>query len=381
MFESNEAFYKGLRQMWEKPGGYGAFGKEAGNYIEEQLKDLRDIAYDDRWEIIGQRFWEKFFGGGDVRSVSETMINEINDIIEEVVSSMNFDMNGLESGVFRKRLTEKIFGEDGQLSAEEYRNAGKAVSSMMVDILANGFEISDTEQIAYLGEQIFGKLFQSLYGADLENIVAQNPGLADEIAEAYQEMITAGFDQIDLRYILENVPLEQWGEMVQLMRDDIKGAYADLYGEDLPALFGDKWEDIDFETLKLIGTLEDLGYTIDDFKKAAKGTESVDDFIVKLKELTTITDTETLKSFADYMKDVKGYTTEIDKISKMATTLKEGKSIDITELLNIAEAHGEVLALDGDIDHLVMQLENLKRKIEGDRRGAVRESLLESELL
>ena len=384
MFESLDAFSQGLRDMFDAPGGqrYNYLGFDLEEYITSQLKDLNDMDYADRWPIIGQRVWEKFFGGGDIRGVSEVMTNSINEMIDEVVSQAGYGLDKVDAGILRQRLIEKIFGADGEISSGEYAQAGKRISEMMVELASNGykFEPSAAERLEYIGQEIFGEAFKSMYG-DLDQIAAQNPEIANEISAAYQELLEAGFKNADIQGILTSLPIDQWGNMVTLMKDQMKASLTEVYGEGLADLFGDSWDDLGFSTLTLVDDLAKLGVPIESINAAAKDTESLEEFIANLKVLkSTVASGEGNENpLANYAKDIKNYAEEIKSIDTILGKLNDKKAVGISDILGLAKAHPELLQSVNDVESLKAALLELRNSIQDDTAESVRNYFLTDE--
>ena len=355
-------------------------GKDAKKFIKEQLEDLNGMVDNElKWQTIGQRFWEKFFGSGEVQSVGDMMRADVDAMIEDLYNTASMSLDSVDSGILRQRMINTIIGSDGQVSYDEWKDAGNKIGQMAIDMIANGFEATNTERLSYIVTSLFGNAFST---DELGSFAASHPEIVNMIHDAYMELINAGFENEDIASVIfgpndGDFHLDQLTGMVQQMRESIKNALNEVYSDEqgnsiLEVLFGDKWENIDFQTLSLLNDLAQLEVSIEDIQKAAEGTESVDEFIANLNKLRdggTEGLAESEEEVENYVTKLKTLTAEIDKLNKMIETMRNGKAVDFEDLLNLSDAHPEIMSMINDTESLLEALQKLK---EMDMANAVR---------
>ena len=367
--------------------------------IQKQFEALKDTDYDEdtKWGIIGDVIWQMFAGGGDTYSLADNLKNMALEAVDDVMSSIGPTLDATDAGILRQKLMNEIFGEDGEISSEEYNNMGKAIVKTISDFMLHGFEFDSDDAIRYVGKELFGEMFSMMFSEDEIIEAAQDADLGDAVSAAFAELIAAGFSNTQIAELLKNTDLADWDKMTDIMAEQIKDGLKKSFGvQTLGEFFEDldtgeeiedmlMWDDIDIATLKLIDDLTFAGTSLDDINQLMKDSESVDEFRTKLEELAkTLGEDlpeeteEGIKAIADLAKEIKASVSDIDKLDKAINALKEGEDIGLSDLLDLASAHPEILSVINDLDALQTKLEEIKQTEREDVWNQTQSMLLDN---
>jgi len=349
----------------------------------------------DRMYQIGRAIWEEYFDGAE--SASQYVESKIEGLMNSALSAISIGLDETTKSVLKMRLTDVIYGPDGVLNDEEAKTFQDKIKAWLTDIWINGTDISDEEQLSYLGRSIFGNAFKDMFSSDeLSGFVANNPEAVQAIQDAYEALLKAGFDGIDISELFDDgFGLAELSEMAERMKEQIKYELAGIFSDDdfgdfedvsqspLAQLFGDAWSDLDFDTLQLLQDLADVGVSIDDIREAAKDKGSVEAFIVALKELAETAGVDVkggadtaVKSITDIAKAAKK---EINALDKVIKEINNGKTIKFSDIVDIASAHPEILQFLNDSDKLLEKLNEIKTETRQKYAKQLKENLLNNE--
>lgn len=384
------------RKFFDKIGGIGDLPKDVYNAIYDIIDEYNLDQYDDEdWGLIGKLIWEQFNLGDDSDNIIAKMSQTAQSAIDEAVNNLSMYMDQLDAGMLRQKLMNAVFGEDGKLTDEEYANYAQNISKAIQDMLLNGFEASDADKISYIAKSIFGDnvLNQSFTPEYIKSLVTNVPGIADTIADAYEEVLAAGFDAVDIQSVFGET--DTWVTDLQFMADRMKDmlrdALAEVYSDDdgndlISELFGEEWENLDFATLGLLHNLAGLEVGIDEIKQAAEGTEDVEAFVENLKKLGEDYGIQNgaenidnaAMSIKDYTDAIKDANDDLNNVTNALAKLNEGGELNLSDQLGLAAAHPELITVIGDTVALKEKLQELSDTAENKLRNAVRDMLLGS---
>lgn len=358
---------------------YNEVAKDAAKYI------AYGMATDDAWELASMQIWKKIFGTEDVEN---GITNQAQEAIDEVVGIFEASFDDIQTGILRDLISEAVFGEDGILSIDEYRGMGKVIAKFLAtsteELVNNPSMVMNA-----IGRDMFGNYFSMIFEEQIEEAV-RDTELVQSISEAYQELLAAGFENNDIAEVLQNVQLKEWDQMVDLMKKHMIDKMRSEFGEEFMMLQGDFGEegidmldDLDVSAVKLMLDMTRAGMSADEFLDLfIESGADIDVFIQKLSDMSrgmvegtdeAEEETETL------LETIKKLTAEIDKYDKVINTLKNGEPVDMSDLLNIADAHPEIMAVINDTDSLLAAMQKLKEASMSDVVRNLRENLLGSQ--
>lgn len=93
----------------------------------------------------------------------------------------------------------------------------------------------------------------------------------------------------------------------------------------------------------------------------------------------TLQSEETVKTFEDFISEVKKAESELSKIDSLLETIKDGKEIKLSDLLDLAKSHPELLAAANDLEALKKALEDIKGTDVDQFEANFRKMILDSE--
>lgn len=373
--ESSKDWFKSYGHLDD----YNEVAKDAAKYI------AYGMATDDAWELASMQIWKKIFGTEDVEN---GITNQAQEAIDEVVGIFEASFDDIQTGILRDLISEAVFGEDGILSIDEYRGMGKVIAKFLAtstEELVN----NPSMVINAIGKDMFGNYFSMIFEDQIANAAKDNE-LVQSISEAYQELLAAGFESNDIAEVLQNVQLKEWDQMVDLMKKHMIDKMRSEFGEEFMMLQGDFGEegidmldDLDVSAVKLMLDMTRAGMSADEFLDLfIESGADMDVFIQKLSDMSrgmvegtdeAEEETETL------LETIKKLTAEIDKYDKVINTLKKGEPVDMSDLLNIADAHPEIMAVINDTDSLLAAMQKLKEASMSDVVKNLRNNLLGSQ--
>ena len=370
------------------------------DYINSILPEGDDVD----WGYIGQLVWREFVGTGDPNAMKTSLKNEVDKMIDEAVDIVGSEFNEVDKGIFREMLVKELFGEDNELSADEYKEAGEKISKLSYDVFKNGLSsmnIENEDSIKYIGERLFGNYFSLLFGDQFESF-KNDPEfdvISSNIIAAISELFGAGFSDVDVASLLENIDLRNWGSAVaamkQKLRDEIKNnagveglglSIIDLVtGEETydPGM----WLDLDTATLKYINDLILAGVQFNDIQLAMDTSGGSSDVLKeKLANLAaqlgiTGDDAETAgKSLKDMIKDAKSGIKDIQAIDSaiesVQASIKDGSNINYGDIFGLIELHPEIMTVIGDSEKLLAMLKKIREEAGKSQHESFKSMLL-----
>ena len=344
----------------------GQITGEYQHYLTEDLyykiKDYLKSTNGD-WETVGMLIWNDIYDGLNM-DMDHVLDQFGTDAVNKLYTAFSAGLDNVEQMALKKKLTNLIFGEDGTLDEEEYKDIGNKVIGFVQDVLNNGkIDFSNLEMAEALGDSLFG-------GASSGIFEEYGDQFSKSFLNGYQEALKAGFTDADIAKLFEEsgLPTMELDRLGEIVADQIKQHISDAMGqEDWLSLldWNEMWDEADLTTLKLVQDYMDLGIEIEEIDELLANSTSIDDFVAKLKELGKDHGVdEQLKEDAeavrDYVKGIKASTQEIDKLNKMINTIQKGETVDFEDLLNLAAAHPEIMSVINDTESLIEAINRLK---------------------
>lgn len=405
--------------QWETTSGDDWFKNSLRDYynhehwylpdeVKNRIFSLRDAVLDIEdtdvaWGYIADIIWAEFVGDGSATNLTEAIDKKAQEYIDDVMQTLGYTMGSIEQGVMRRMLTEAIYGEDMELSGEEYSKIGMTISKFISDAMNSGFNFAITnprDLIMELGDRLFGDAFVRLFGDQMESMLQNTPDEIQEIINEYYEMIAAGMSDADIAEIFDSNRMIDWASGLSIWYNELRNALKERFGEgflttimeDLDLETGEATtqvysalDELDGATVKLISDLIDSGVSTEQLN--ALWTDSwynAETFAQKLGELsesigaTGNAEEETTESTTDLIKEIKSAASEIESLNKYIKAIKDGESIDFEDLLDLAAAHPEIAAAIGDVNSLLAALNRLKNQNITDVMQNMRNAMISS---
>lgn len=213
---------------------------------------------------------------------------EIQQLISEYALALtNADFSQIEKAEFSRRLMEKIFGGDELLSYGEYKNAASVIIQSIQEIEK---EIAEKISVESNGN-IIGEIFRDIFGIWSSdnitwglNLAKNDPKIAEEVSNAYEELIEKGYSSESMKsiftsYINSGYKMNPY----KIANGQLSLAFEEA-GHDLESEF--VWEDASgkIETLSeeaqvLMFNMMNAGSTIELFLTALESSSSLSDFL------------------------------------------------------------------------------------------------------
>lgn len=359
--------------------------------IKKLYKQQSDLTGRVDWGLIGDYIYNKFVGTDDMAGLTDALMQYAEEAIDDVVNTLGVRLDSVERDVLREALTQAIMGDDFEIDIDEYREMGARISNFLLEVLNGGWDYADVGAPAKLnaiGKNLFGNYFKLIFEDQIAD-AAKDEELVQSISEAYQELLAAGFEDDDIAEVLEHVPLKEWDQMIDLLKNHMVEKIRSEFGDDFMMLQGnfgeediDMMEDLDVAAVKLILDMKRAGMTADEFLDLfIESGLDMDAFISRLSEMAGGIDTsaeDAEEETESLLETIKKLTAEIDKYDKIIDTLKKGEPVDMNDLLNLADAHPEIMAVANDVDSLLAAVQKLKTESMSQVVENLRKNLLES---
>ena len=358
----------------------GRFTKDLREKIEAQIKGSNGMDEQD-WGAVGQIVWAELFGTYDmsvdpVSIMEEEVVREIDNVVDMVGRTLN----DVQRYSLKQYLLDMILGNDQQLSLDEYNEFGNKLKTFLYDFIENGIDsvkIDPGKLLQSIGTDMFGNYFDMYFDPEQIKKIASDPEKVNAIASAYTELLEAGFSSQQLAGFYKDIDMSEWDRAVDYMKEQIRNRIHDItrtelgtWEEDLDTgetIFNPMfWNNLDIPTLQLIEDMVEFGVSIDNIKTAMANSSSIDEFKTKLTELGTeagyvpeVVD-EAAASFETFAKDTKNLFAEIDKITGMLESLKNGEAISFDDIIELSASHPEVLENIHNMELLADTLQKIR---------------------
>ena len=368
-------------------------------FTEDIFKELQNmqvsmresgVSATDRNGILADWFWHEMFGTYDrTENPMEALVKQVNDEIDNAIDLISYDLNEVERISAKKMLTDLIFGDDNDLSIDEYGSFSAKIAKFLTDVYRNGFDATNIDQeeaIRYLGTQILGNYFDLMFGDQLEQL-KNDPEfdiISTYIIEAISELIEAGFTDVEISNILEGLDLSNWASAVGVMKEKLreeikKNAGVDGLGISIVDLVtGEEtydqglWLDLDTTTLKLVNDMVLAGTEFEKIQCIMSQSHTVDEFKTKLAELSEEMGIsgeeaeEAAVSFSDIIKAAKAGIKDIQAIDAAIESVKKSlageENINYGDIFGLVELHPEIMTVIGDSEKLLETLKKIREE-------------------
>lgn len=423
--DENERFINAMRKAYEyaqdtiddNVSVFEDIGEDLWNDVKEFSNALHITSVDtskpkhaDRQDILPEEMFLEMWSGmpdeeilklrrkymGDIK-MSENEMEPLMEVleanVETIISNLFSDSDSFTKEIIRDYLIRSVIGEDMEITESEYKQMGTVLSSVLEDLLTHGFdllEIDPSASLKYIGNELFGITFDMLFDQVDIDAVASDPDLVARISEAYTQLLNAGFSNADIAFLFQDMDISQWDTGVEAMKqkiiDRLRSAYGGGFGlwEEIDVDTGNNvqvdWLDgLSLEAVSLIDHLHELGvsereindlwiqsgYDIETFTQLLYGYE---------QELN-----KTARSISEIVDEIKSMQKEFASIDSILENIKKGESVKITDLLGLAEANPEILAMIHNLPELEKALEDMKRAKGDAIIGDIREFMLNDE--
>ena len=381
-----QKFAYNLKQNWMDTSSVSKMPAEVRQLIENTRKDLlqnKSLTEEQKWGIIGQLVWQEFVGT-DSYSIDDALKSRAQSIVDDAINSLSAGLNPTEIKALQRNLMNMLLGEDGKMDEAEYKDIGSKMAKFMSGVIANGIQFSDIDMAEAVAESLFGTSTEGLFAE-------QGEAFAKKFVDQYNAAIKAGFTDSDIAKIFaeSGLPTMELDRIGEILKEALQKNIADALGqEDFLSLvdWNENWGNADLTTLKLVKDYMDLGIEIEEIDELLANSESVDEFREKLATLgqelsedVPEAAEEAKKTFADLIKEIKSFVSEVDDINGIIETLKNGEEVKISDMLDIASSHPEIMAFLNDTNELINQLERIKQESKNGVVSDVRNMILGNE--
>ena len=267
-----------------------------------------------------------------------------------------------------------LMGDNETLDYEDL--AYKRIREIWSELVRAAQEALD-ESDAKMPQHLAHKLALDVFGTDglLSEIeisfdeMVQDPAWANGFVESVQKMLALGLSKVDIASALEQIPIDLWGNV------DISDVLGKIFGleegfRDVFFFEGDVFEEMTEDTMKLVYSLIQAGTSVTEITLAFQKSNSMDEFIQKLKEMNGTLD-DTPKTAKEYISDMSSVISQMDKIRELRQSIAEGNQPTLSDLMGLAEANPQLLLLVGRLGELDAELV----KIQGDAKKSMRNDL------
>lgn len=384
---SSEALANVFKKAWEMRGPFanGVFGETLANDMASYFVAAYEMALDksitqfsaqdfsDNMNPIAAALNKMLIGNTQDTGLQKELGDEMEKVLTWAMNSV--DIPSSETGIFADKIRNIIVGEDGILTKEDFEEDIISQVRQFVTAYANGFqEFSNEDILSTAISDFFGKNLVSSFEKEISRY-AESSELTNVISETIYGLIAAG------------VTKQDFGEVIPYLSDFIENGVLGMLQQILDSRLGisgvneymgaGNWN-LDEEATTIMLSLTKVGKSLEDFQKVAAKSESLAEFKKNLQKLFSSDDgggggeggTKTL------MSDAEALISEIKKFQGIIEDIDNGKPLDISDILNIGEAHPEILALVGDVEALKTALEGLADSANGSLREKLRSLIL-----
>ena len=290
-------------------------------YNQGELKEYLDTF---NLDSLSSNYWdeveagiENFFAAYQ-SVVTKATNDQTQKAIDNIISALGMTLSAGQREYLGEIILKMIMGDDGEL---DYEDVAQERISSMTNVLINGAKSA--------------------------------------IEDAHRQMAYFTY-KIRTEYGLE-AGLYSWGEEV-----------------------------IDAQASELVYSLLKMGTSVEQVEEAYGNSENLSDFIDKLNELqNTVKKTNdsmtgeggeesTEDAVKTYTDNIAKISKEIDKIKSLSESATKGESLNMADLLDIAEAHPEIMNFVDDIDLLKKKLGELQSSEEEAMKTSLRDMILNS---
>ena len=335
------------------------FKKLRDTYVEQYGMTLDEAAYRAAYSLADEA-WADYGNGTRGQNIEEIYQSTIEKWVDEAISLLGYDLTASEYRSVRNKVMELLIGTDDTISEDEFNVFPDRLAEIYRTLVNEGIDqfISTNDR----GMDIIKLLFPN-DAADQFAAYLNDSGWVAQFVDAYDQLIAAGFSNTDIREYLDKTKIDDWVNILEIIREYMR----ELYTQDDVSLF-DNWEDLDITTLSLLNHLADLGVSFDTIHDAIGDATDIDEINIILKNMVKnysdvgYSADEASKSISDFYKEIKTVISEIEKINEIIEAIDAGESVDLSDLLGLADAHPEILAVINDTEKLREVLDSIRNQ-------------------
>ena len=356
---------------------------------------------EDMWREIASLFWGNYFGGDESYDLSKYLAEEVNASIDDAMNMIGFNLDPVDFEIVRKKLVEKVFGDDNKLDESEYNVFGRAIASFMQEFADHQFDpsylnIPIEEKVVGFVSGLFSEMGDELNGAvenDIRDWFGNNNELYETFISSLSEMLDAGFDRSDIYDLLFSTPVEQWGQALELFKSNIEDGLLDLFtassGEEDSAftdMLNDMFGDMSLKEVKtfndIVSSLLDIDVDADEIKDVVQASETVEELFENLRAMQEKNgidqgEDQDVLGINTMTKDIDASIKDIKALDAAIKNLKEnGENADISDLLGLAKTHPEIWTAIGDYDELIKTLKRVRDEASASQREIIKSAIM-----
>lgn len=319
-----DAYVQGLSSDRELSSAFVQYFSESWRNASDELLHTADWYNEEEAELLGQKLYRNLIG--DVLGGSEyqdSLTTQMNDLINVALEKVGDDIDLPSALSLREKLKEVIIGPDGVLSAEDFSTDPLfGVIARVKAVLKEFSEELDEE-------------FEEL-----------------SISEQLAEVLGMTLEEFSESFILP----DEAGEFAAITDDMVQSLYEFIKtGEDVDKVLG---------ALSVSKNWQEFALNVGFIKEAGKSlTEGG----------------EASSTISKYAKSITEFVDSADDLTTVIDALKEGEPVKLQDLLDIANAHPEILGLLGDVTALQKKLEELRDEAKQQQRESARSMIMNSE--
>lgn len=297
--------------------------------------------------------------------------NPLTDHLNNLITARKLDKTNVEEV---KTAVDNFFAGYEKIVIEATKEQAQTVANDVIKAL--GINLN-TNQQAYLGEAIMDMLMGGDGTLDYEDVAEQRiRTIWGELTRGATAALAEGEQYrswlLDKLSGFIGVPAEEMETVLAI--EDSSGNLVDVTTEVVD------------EMLKLASA----GADVDAMMLALSESSSLEEFSNRLKGVKeTISETndaltgedgnqDTEDAVKKYADNIAKISKEVDKIKSLRESAAKGESLDMADLLGIAETHPEIMAFVGDIDQLKEKLNELQTTEEEAMRTGLQDMILNS---
>ena len=376
---------------------------EISNKIRDQQKIFSKSGFGDTesWAMATRGILSELFGGTDAYGY---MANQANDMVNQFMSIVGMTMDKTDTSVLRTQIIKDIFGDDGELNADEFDDITNKLSKFLAQLIASSFEIDGLIEPQIIAQTISDSLFGEEFAKGF--FATQSDEFANAFIEQYKNAIASGLTDADIAQIWQDsdTPIFGIDGLTDVLKTHFKDAIKKAFGVDELGMFMDvldigddgedqwvteyvagMWDDLDISALKLVNDLANVGVTFDEINNIMANSLNVEEFVASLqslgKENGLEESTEDVKTMAEALKDLKNAASDISTIDDMIKSIREKgmQSVKLSDILGLAESHPEILTAIQDAKSLTEALQNVRSKITDQQKATLKDLYLDNE--
>lgn len=313
------------------------------------------------WNKVVSGVIDMMYGSNETyMQLQKAMKEYIQEAISLAVDAFTSNMSETQKAAIRERLWGEIIGPDGILDLSDAEGANEYLK---------GADYSQT------GRELLKYVLDTMVGTGIGVVdITEDDEVAKEVAGIIEQAIAAGLSAIDITNILESMTGEDLadlglrGWLIQQLEDamGITDFGKSMYWthsvlNDAGEEVGTAFEFMSLEAEALMYSLLSTGASAEALQEAFDNSESLDDFIEKLRNLQ-VTMFDLAEAIKTALENIRGYEGTINDIDTLLSKVEGGQGYNLSDLMALAEEHPELLGLIGDAEALAQALRNIRQE-------------------